>query len=151
MFLCKEFLFFFFLQEVWCFSFKGFVFFFEWFCVCLRVFFFARDFLFSFGREKDFFKGFFCIGFQLKWCVSISTGGFDFQRVVSFFKIFFQKGFFLTVFFSLFCQGFFFVFLRKFCCQRFFIFLPEENITSKTVTFSNKRLSKQSFFFSKRK
>ena len=94
MFLCKEFLRFF-LREVWCFFSRVLCFFLNGFVfVFVCFFFFARDFVFSFGMEKDFFKGFFCIGFQLKLCVFISTGGFDFQRVVSFFKIFFKRAFF---------------------------------------------------------
>ena len=49
-------------------------------------------------------------------------------------------------FFRFFCQVFF-CFFKEVLFSEIFQFLPEENITSKTVTFSNKRLSKQSFFF----
>ena len=86
---------FFFLQEVWCFCFKGFfkmVLCFFSFKGCVCVFFFARDFLFSFGREKVFFffQRFFFVS------VFISNGVFAFQREGCYLKVFFfSKGWFL--------------------------------------------------------
>ena len=82
-FLCKEFLRFFFccrrfgvlLQGVCLFFFNGFVFVFvKGFCVC---FFFRKGFFFCVEGFFFFFKSFF---FKL-WCVSISNGVFSFQRV----------------------------------------------------------------------
>ena len=110
------------------------------FCICLRlgfcVFFFARDFVFSFGWEK----GFFCQSFFLV-LVFISNSVFLCQMVV-----------FLNskVFFSVFSRFFFFeknVFQRK-------GFLKETIVSKRMEEFKNKKhivFSKKKVFFSKKK